>query len=88
MLFSATVAQAYADFWVGLESSPVQVVQRGASPTYSDAPPRVRLTSTTPRPYSPEITTMVTIFMLCMDYFYASLYRKNKRTQFIVDVEQ
>ncbi|KAJ6636406.1 putative ferric-chelate reductase 1 like [Pseudolycoriella hygida] len=55
VVFNATIAQEYDKFWVGLESSPVQVVQRGsviAPPGISTT--RRPVTSTTPV-YVPEI---------------------------------
>lgn len=50
LIFSATVAQEYAKFWVGLESRPVTIVRRGAQiqPSYGNG------ISTTRRPYSPS----------------------------------
>lgn len=48
-IFSATVAQEYSKFWVGIESPRVNVVQRGVPilPSYG--------ISTTRRPFSPGI---------------------------------
>lgn len=50
---SATIAQEYDKFWVGLESSPVQVVQRGSiiAPTTG--------ISTTRRPVAPTVPVYV-----------------------------
>lgn len=57
---SATIAQEYDKFWVGLESAPVQVVQKGS------LPPTTPGISTTRRPvaatapaYVPEVKAKV-----------------------------
>lgn len=55
VVFNATVAQQYDKFWVGIESEPIQVVQKGVSPspTTGISTTRPPFQQTTPA-YNPE----------------------------------
>lgn len=52
-IYSATVAQEYGKFWVGIESVPIEVVERdgNSGPTISTT--RAPVTSTTPVYHAP-----------------------------------
>lgn len=52
--YSATIAQEYAKFWVGIESLPIRIVQRGSVVT-----PRGPTISTTRRPIMPTSAVFV-----------------------------
>lgn len=57
-MFSATVAQEYARFWVGLESAPVQVVQSGTIITTNPGISTTRQPATTPT-FNPGVKSEV-----------------------------
>lgn len=61
--YSATIAQEYDKFWVGLESAPVQVVQRGAI-----IPPSAGI-STTRRPVASTVPVYVPEMKAKVKYF-------------------
>lgn len=66
--YSATVAQEYDKFWVGIESAPVQVVQRG-----SVIPPASGI-STTRRPFAPTVPVYVPEIQAKVRHFIISSY--------------
>lgn len=57
---SATVAQEYARFWVGLESAPVQVVQSGTIITSNPGISTTRQPATTPS-FNPSVAAEVIV---------------------------
>ncbi|XP_036332126.1 putative ferric-chelate reductase 1 homolog [Rhagoletis pomonella] len=74
VVFNATVAQAYDSFWVGIPSSPVQVVRRETAGAY---PQTTRLPYVTPPPrgvYAPQ-TEVPTVRESQEDPFYSECGR-------------
>lgn len=62
--FSATIAQEYDKFWVGLESIAVQVVSKDSAPPSSGiSTTRKPLTSTTPS-YKPAVQKVVSSILI------------------------
>lgn len=61
--YSATIAQEYDKFWVGVESTPVQIVQRGAV-----IPPSNGI-STTRRPVAPTVPVYVPEIQAKVNFF-------------------
>lgn len=60
---SATVAQEYARFWVGLESAPVQVVQSGTIIPINPGISTTRQPATTPI-FNPSVEIEVNFYNL------------------------
>lgn len=60
-LTRGTVAQDYANFWVDINSTPVQVVGQGENVPAGISTTRQPQTSTTPR-FVPRQTTAVSLF--------------------------
>ncbi|KAL7737614.1 hypothetical protein ACLKA6_007724 [Drosophila palustris] len=73
VVFNATVAQSYAEFWVGIPSDPVQVVRRdvaGPAPLPTVNPPTNFNTGSTRTPYVPPNYVAPTVSAVVEDTFY------------------
>ncbi|XP_030386072.1 putative ferric-chelate reductase 1 homolog isoform X2 [Scaptodrosophila lebanonensis] len=71
VVFNATVAQSYTDFWVGVPSNPVQVVRRDvAPPSVASAPTSGGYNPTTRQPYVPPSYVAPNVVATVADPFY------------------
>ncbi|XP_034476128.1 putative ferric-chelate reductase 1 homolog isoform X2 [Drosophila innubila] len=73
VVFNATVAQTYTDFWVGIPSSPVQVVRRdisGPAPLPTVNPPTNFNIASTRSPYVPPSYVAPSVSPVIEDTFY------------------